>query len=154
MLCENCGQKEAKVTLVLYVNKKISRLYVCEDCAESLANAIREIPEEEMRPRDIEIKCPSCGLSLKEFRTTFTLGCPGCYEHFLPFFTDLFERVIHRSSFQGERINPENFKGYLNSRIEKLKKELQELTEREEFREAIKVRDMIYKLEEMLKWIS
>ncbi|MEO0265215.1 MAG: UvrB/UvrC motif-containing protein [candidate division WOR-3 bacterium] len=154
MICENCGKNDARITLVIYVNKKPSRLFVCEECAEMLANAVREIPEEEMRPQDSSIKCPQCNLSLREFRTNFILGCPKCYEHFLPFFTDLFERVIRRTSFEGGRINPESYARYIVTIIEKLKNELQELTEKEEFKEAIKVRDKILKFEQILKWIS
>jgi len=154
MLCENCHEREAEITLKIYQKGELKTLRVCKTCANKLANAVREIPDEEYKPPELVVKCPNCGLTLRDFRETFLLGCSYCYDHFIPFFAELFERVIHRSSFPGDRIHPEFFEPYIKARLEKLKEELKELTENEEFREAIKVRDKILKLENMLKWIT
>ncbi len=154
MLCQKCNSRDAEIVYKEFSNGKLITMNLCWKCAEETANAVREIPQEEMEPPDSSTKCPKCGLTLREFRTNFQLGCSYCYEYFLPFFREVLDRVIHRSSFSGERIKPDRFSIYLQSEILKLKDELQDLTDREEFREAIKVRDKIHKLESILKWIS
>jgi|YNPMSStandDraft_1061717.scaffolds.fasta_scaffold02320_4 Uncharacterized protein with conserved CXXC pairs len=154
MLCSRCNKKEAEITYKEYVEGKTTTLFLCRECAEELANGIRIIPEEEMIPHETLIKCNVCGTSLRDFRNNFLMGCPTCYDYFLPYFKEVFDRIIHRSYFNGERLKAENFTQFVESELQKLKQTLEELKEREEFKEAIKVRDRIRKLENILKWIS
>ncbi|HOK23030.1 MAG TPA: hypothetical protein PKU94_01935 [Candidatus Hydrothermia bacterium] len=154
MICQKCNQREAEILYTEYVEGILLTTNLCRICAEEAANGVREMPEEEMEPADKTAKCPKCGLSLVEFRMSLQLGCPNCYDYFSPFFKEVLSRVVHRSSFSGERINPDRFLLYIESEILKLNDKLKELKDREEFKEAIKVRDKIRKLESIKKWIS
>ena len=154
MLCNRCNKREAEITFKEYVEGNIVTLFLCRECAEELANGVRVIPEEEMIPQETLIKCRVCGTSLRDFRNNFLMGCSTCYEYFLPYFQEVFHKIVHRSYFNGDRLKTENFTQFVESELQKLKQALEELKEREEFKEAIKVRDRIKKLENILKWIS
>ncbi len=40
-----------------------------------------------------QTRCPGCGLTFSEFRQTGVLGCPGCYEAFMPQIGAVIERA-------------------------------------------------------------
>jgi protein arginine kinase activator len=87
-----------------------------------------------------EIRCEKCGTSLKEYKKTHLLGCPGCYDAFAKFFPKdlevkkvVYAKVTHTSELSGNLMH--------------LRSELKRAVEEENFERAADLRDEIQKLE-------
>ncbi len=152
MICPRCNKRDVEVTYKEYIEGIITEIGLCLKCANDLANGIRIIPEEEIISEDNLIKCQNCGFSLREFKEDFLLGCSECYDVFLPFFKEIFGRLTINTKYSGERLTPDRFMPIVEEEIKDLTEKLKELIEKEEFKEAIKVRDRIKRLEKIIKW--
>ncbi len=165
MLCQICGEKEATVHFTEVVNNQIKELHLCEDCAQekglsmqphfSIADLLVGLINLGISPPQVEkaeIKCKNCGLSHAQFAKIGRLGCSECYQSFaktlVPLLRKIHGSIQHRGKF------PKKGKGKISRRkieplsgIEKLKAELVQAVEREEFEKAAKIRDKIRALE-------
>ncbi len=72
MLCEVCHRNEAERKLNKSVGGTVKTLYVCKECF----NRGGQIPPE------AEKKCPHCGRTLSQIKSTLIVGCPHCYDFF------------------------------------------------------------------------
>ncbi|MDP8214284.1 MAG: UvrB/UvrC motif-containing protein [Candidatus Euphemobacter frigidus] len=92
MLCQECGKKEATVHFTEIIDGKIIKLHLCEDCAKAkgialtpsgaISELISSLVVDREEEEDDKLRCPHCGISLKELRRTGWLGCGHCYETF------------------------------------------------------------------------
>lgn len=117
-------------------------------------------------------RCPTCGLTLEDYQNSGRLGCGECYEHFASKLEPIFKRIHGSTRHQGKR--PEesvenvgcvdvNVEDSVKARgveiklqtavdsteqeLARLKKELKEKVELEEFETAAILRDEIQELE-------
>jgi protein arginine kinase activator len=170
MICQLCKKSVATVhvTEVLDValgNPAVAMSYreqhVCEDCAQNMdlphsASAkktmadiwkLLQLSAQQTRKKGGPV-CPSCGMSLDEFRKKGRLGCPKDYEVFKSHIGDLLERV------HGARVHTGRLPGASEAELQKLQRqtELRHLLEvaiREEaYENAAQLRDEIKALEE------
>lgn len=166
MQCDICHKNEATVHLTEIIDNQITELHLCEECARQkgaqmeqhfgLADLLAGLSDlgqqfEVSGKAKAEVKCPNCGLTYQDFRRIGRLGCSECYEEFKDSLRVLLKR-IHGSTQHLGRV-PEGTKkaaaapAQKKSEIEKLRSQLQQAIEAEDFEEAARLRDKIRALE-------
>lgn len=171
MICQNCNQKEANVHITKVINGIKTEMHLCEECAKqknefnsisysgfgmplSFQNILDGFVEAmDVTPKYIkkEETCPSCGMSFEKFRETGRLGCANCYEAFEGKMIPLVRRIHGNIEHNGKI--PRRTGGVLKVKkdIEKLREELKNAVNHEEYESAAKLRDEIKKLEAKMK---
>lgn len=96
MICNYCKKREAAFYIEQATKDSQKRMHVCMDCAvknglcpppDRVQEAINTMfsnysKEERKRSEEEHTLCPGCGKNLLDMRTTFSAGCPECYEVF------------------------------------------------------------------------
>lgn len=171
MLCDKCKKNEAKIFYTEIINGEKTEQHLCEECATEFTSiqlgASMLNPEVTLgsllstilgnhtniakdKSQEEKIICDKCGLTYSEFLKLGRFGCDKCCENF--------ETVLEHSirSIQGSDTHtgkkPKNFESKTEkivkemTEIDKLTIRLQEAIEKEEFEEAVKLRDRIREL--------
>lgn len=165
MICQICGKKEATVHFTEVINNQISELHLCEDCAQkkglsmephfSIADLLVGLINLGISPPKVEekgIKCKNCGLTYAQFGKIGRLGCSQCYQAFekglVPLLRKIHGSIQHRGKFpkKGKKVITRR-EARPSSEIERLKAELIQTIEKEEFEKAAELRDKIRTLE-------
>ena len=96
-------------------------------------------------------RCPKCGITFSDFKSTGLLGCSYCYEHFSKSLIPTIKRVQGGLLHTGKI--PKNASQEVVSRrkVDELKLRLKELIQEENFEEAAKVRDEIQELKKIFE---
>ena len=167
MECQNCHEREAVIHLTQIVNDDVTKLHLCEVCAEAKGiqteASMAKFPLSEflaqmgtggvaMTVPDEGGACPGCGATLQDFREIGRLGCPACYETFGAPLRDLLRRLHGSSHHVGERyrapgLQPETpmEEGEI---MAELREQLREAIHAEQFERAAELRDRIRNREE------
>ncbi|MBC7325420.1 MAG: UvrB/UvrC motif-containing protein [Moorella sp. (in: Bacteria)] len=162
MLCERCQERPASVHVTRIINGEKTELYLCHDCAREIQPQLNfSIPKFlaglldydqglEFKAPPAVARCQECGLTYEQFHQTGRLGCPDCYRYLAPRLDPLIRRIQGSGQHRGKV--PRRAGGHLRVRreIEKLRGQLQQLIQREEFEKAAQVRDRIRDLESRL----
>ncbi len=179
MLCESCGQREATIHEVLIKGGSKIEKHLCEVCAQAseiepssnlpiseLISKYMVSPgvqpgahpgdESEQRRTPATTVCPSCALTVREFRQGGLLGCPGCYDAFEDLLAPLIERaheggVCHVGKTPRRALDSGRSKGDVArllgdaheraERLGTLRKQLTDAVEREQYERAAQLRD-------------
>jgi protein arginine kinase activator len=171
MICQNCQKNEASV-LVTEVTPsadtpeakgakpEVHEQQLCEVCAQALDLPYAPIPKKS--PVDIwkllqlsanqtrkksGPACPSCGMTLDEFRKKGRLGCPQDYEVFRTHLVDVLERV-HGSVKHSGRVPGSATPASEAGRIDVLRQELEHAIRSEAYESAARLRDEIRAIED------
>ncbi len=184
MLCENCGQHEATIHEVLIKGGTKMEKHLCEVCAQVAASEpssnlpINELISKymvspgvhageasEAREAPAPTVCPSCAMTVREFRQSGLLGCPVCYSVFEDQLGPLIERAHEggachvgktprRALDSGrERGDVERLLGDTRERAERLgalRKQLTDAVEREQYERAAQLRDEMRRVASVL----
>jgi len=157
MICQECNLNEATVTLNTNINGVKSTRHLCSSCAAkygigqvsgigemfsglfgNVLGMFSEAPQ--------ELSCKGCGYTLSQYNRTGLLGCEQCYDSFrqqlLPFIKRVHGNVVNKP----DEIKPDS-KQEQQDEISKLKKELQEAVQAEEYEKAAQLRDRIKLME-------
>ena len=151
-----------RMHLTEIVNNQMSELHLCEECAKEkgavgisqnfglaeLLAGLVDIGLAQEGGKDVGTKCPNCKFSYTDFRKVGRLGCSACYDAFKSSLSPLLKKI------QGGSTNHAGKTPYKLDKEVKPKVELQELQarlqkaiQREEFEEAVRLRDRIRSLE-------
>lgn len=165
MICEECGKNPAVVRVEQTINgRKVTR-NLCQECAQqkgilpvffqpgfsinNLLSALLGSQTQSQPQKDtgMEVRCPVCGLSYRDFARVGRLGCSRCYETFEDRLGSVLRR-IHGSDHHIGKI-PHKASGALGLKreVERLKKELNQAIADEAYEEAARLRDEIKELE-------
>jgi protein arginine kinase activator len=148
-LCEDCGANPATVHLTRIVNETAQVSHLCEKCSRKKGLSIsiaHDFPMPEAEPEKAA-SCPRCQLSFSEFKTKGLLGCCDCYRHFEKDIDSLLMQV-HGSTVHKGKLYRHSGPDKLDVKeIERLKTELTEAIEREEFELAALIRDTIHSID-------
>jgi len=172
MLCQECGSKPATLHFTKIVNGEKSEYHFCESCARekgelipgtangfSIHNLLSGMLDFDpgsgtagargQKPAQT-LRCDTCGMSYAQFSKVGRFGCADCYRAFADKLDPLFRR-IHGTTAHAGKI-PKRGGGQIKYRRElaELKRQLEQLIEREEFEKAAQVRDRIRELEKRL----
>lgn len=161
--CEICKKRRATVHLTDLVAEGEKReLHLCEECAEKKGVAVRA---QEPTVADIlsailsssqltkqhsqfaKVTCPACGVSYGDFLSSGRLGCGNDYNVFNKALTPFLEKVQGSSQHTGKvpsRVGEDVVK---TNKLVRLRQELRQAVEREEYEKAAEVRDRIQSLE-------
>lgn len=105
MLCDECHENEAVISITQITNKGRTEMHLCSSCAAKhteltdgfapfagtnfLTNLLASVlgitggdKDEEDNIRKTNVVCPSCGMSYNELIKYGTFGCPDCYRTF------------------------------------------------------------------------
>ena len=165
MLCQNCKENEATVHLTRVINGKKTELFLCENCAEekgqlsfegepfSFQNLLAGILNPEMSSsisHSDTFECSGCGLTYKEFSETGLFGCSQCYQEFDTRLDPLVKRIHGSREHQGKIPRRKGGSLRIKNKIDKLRKEMEQVVAEENFERAAELRDQIHELEEKL----
>ncbi len=158
MVCQICKQAKATVHISDMTPTKRDR-HLCEECAEREGIIIKshhttsEILQQFIKqkvglaPGD-QFLCDGCGMTFRDFQTKGQLGCPQCYDSLLPVLMPLIERA-HEGNTCHVGKTPVTAETTVRRQVGlvRLRRELQEAIEGENYERAAKVRDEIEALE-------
>jgi len=159
MLCNDCGKNNANVHLTKIINGKKTETHLCEDCAKkyatfnstfSLQNIMTGFLTDTKLETTENIFCEKCGMSYDEFKEYGKFGCSKCYSSFKKRVAP-FIRNIHGHDYHIGKIPAKAGIDLKNKKeIEKLKINLKESIELEEYEKAAELRDEIKRMEKIL----
>ena len=152
MLCENCGKNVATVHYEQIINGVRTEKHLCAECAKKLEmDSFMFEPSNFFAPlfsnkieRTARV-CKTCGCTEQEFLDTQFVGCPDCYDTFQDLIEPMIQRIHGSTKHKTARIaaKPHNEL----SEVDKLKNELNDAVEKQEYEKAAKLRDRIKELE-------
>ena len=158
-LCQRCNTAKATVHITDTAPKKRER-HLCEECAEKegvivkqhhqSANAILHefIKQKTGVGSTDDLSCPRCGTTFQEFQTKGVLGCPHDYEAFRDVLSPLLERAHGGGTHHVGKVPPASgIEVKQQAGLIRLRRELQEAIEQENYERAAKVRDQLKALE-------
>lgn len=157
-ICQSCKQAKATVHITDVPEKR--ERHLCEECAEREGVIVKQtyqttnaILQEFIKQKTgigaaDEHICPKCGMTFKEFRTKGLLGCPYDYEAFRSLLVPLIERAHQGGTHHVGKL-PTTSDRTLKKQagLHKLRRELQEAIEQENYEHAARVRDQLRTLE-------
>ncbi len=160
MLCQNCKLNEAAIHLTQIQDNEMTTRHLCESCAESMglsagtANAPladfiaqmgKSIAAETVASAGT---CPSCGLTLADFKRTGRLGCARCYSTFDVSLRGLLRKLHGGTQHSGKvYLPPDATETDRTARVVSLRRSLARSVEAEDFERAAALRDQIRRLE-------
>lgn len=164
MKCSICKNDNAIIHIREYSNQGVKKINLCLECAlkRGLNAAVENIDtlignlvgtifnNQNLSSRlsikkgsEVNLVCPSCGKTIQNISNDLELGCPTCY--------NVFDQIVDLVIFNTN--NSLNYLGKLpedlkevkiqKTKLKKLKKELKEHIDLEEFAKAANVRDEI-----------
>jgi len=162
VVCQRCNQAQATVHITDTIPEKRER-HLCEDCAEKEGVIIKqkhhttnEILQQFIKHKvgaavagELEsLACPQCGTTLRDFQTNGQLGCPHDYVVFQNFLMPLIERAHEGATHHVGKV-PQTAETLVKRQtgIMRLRRELQEAIEQENYERAARVRDQIRDME-------
>ena len=174
-LCQSCNQREAKIHFTELKDGKKTEMHLCEHCAQeknmvlafpSLLSTLVKGGEQQAEADAVPATCPGCGLAYADFKAKGRLGCPQCYEVFAPVLVPLLVKVHSHSEHKGrhpahqpepqaappapvaraEPEEPEEQPEPVDERT-RLRLELQDAVDAEDYERAAELRDRIRALE-------
>ncbi len=164
MDCENCGEREAEITLTEIENNEMRTVQLCSTCASlkgvsseggdspPIADLLAHLggaSDDEAFSDDTEA-CEYCGTEAADFRKTGRLGCPQCYAQFAEQLRALLRRVHGASQHMGKvYVSAALDDDDPQARMSTLKRRLDRAVEIEDFESAADLRDQIHSLSEV-----
>ena len=156
--CQRCHKAKATVHITDTLPEKHER-HLCEDCAEKEGVIIKqqhtanEILQQFIKQKAAlagaeDLACPKCGMTFREFHLHGLLGCPHDYQAFSKLLLPLIERA-HEGATRHTGKVPATAGETVRKQADllRLRRELQEAVEQENYEVAARVRDQIQALE-------
>jgi len=172
MLCDKCKKNEARVYYTEIINGEKTEQHLCEECATEYTSFQMGTPimNQELTLGSLlstilgnyggaaqgkgsvekELHCDKCGMTYSEFMKVGRFGCERCYESFQSILDNSIKSIQGADTHTGKK--PKNFETNTEklvkelSEIDKLTIQLQDAVEKEEFEEAVRLRDRIREL--------
>lgn len=160
MKCELCGKRDSVVHIQQAIGNETVDIYLCEECAHekgiSKGSDVSDLSLTQLLTGLLDLKrsgeeeiaeCPTCGMSISEFKKDGFLGCPDCYLSFAPHIRGVHKRLSGMTHHRGKL--PKKLLSYKELLIdrEKLKSRLNDAVTREDYETAAVIRDQIRSLE-------
>mgnify|MGYP000955025548 CR=1 FL=1 len=169
-MCEDCQKRPATVHITKIVNNEKTQMHLCEECAKQkhlsfssglnafgldgsgfsvgkLLSSFFDTPEESFSNVKETQKCNRCGLTFSGFGKSGRFGCSQCYETFKDQMDPLLRRIHGKTYHVGKVPRRTGGKIRVRNEINRLKRELQEAVNAEEYERAAMLRDKIKKIE-------
>jgi protein arginine kinase activator len=162
MLCDDCRERDATITLTHAVKGEVTVLHLCQTCAsergietsaatpfKNLIGDLVPVVKQQAALAPIETQpCSFCGMTLRDFRETGRLGCARCYGTFEVSLRELLRKVHGNARHVGRTYEPPppEHQGD-GSAVGELRERLRRAIANEQFELAAVLRDQIRVLE-------
>ncbi|MDD4657423.1 MAG: UvrB/UvrC motif-containing protein [Eubacteriales bacterium] len=152
MLCQNCGEREARISITQIVNNKKTEIHLCHQCAHQSGQADSVFALQKMLAGMVDWgsdaagkgkSCPGCGLTEMELRQRGRFGCGQCYQTWAPLVNTIIGRVQGRTAHTGKIPLSAGERARAQREMGELKEKLQAAVREERFEDAAKLRDRI-----------
>ncbi|NLJ59269.1 MAG: hypothetical protein GX339_10560 [Tissierellia bacterium] len=159
MLCNECGKNEANVHVTHIINGKKTENHLCEECAKknqsifntnfSMENLFSAMLNSAFNTKTyLPTKgCSNCGMTYDQFRNIGKFGCSHCIDTFKQRLMPVVKSIQGYDNHKGKIPKRAGGKYRVQMEIKRLKTELRNAVEREEYELAAKLRDEIHDLE-------
>lgn len=165
MLCQNCGKNEANTHIKQIINGDMAESHLCSECASHLGysdmfsgfgmdlSGFFGGLLSDMLPTHAlgSIKrCEKCGCSFEDIVREGKVGCAECYTTFYDKLQPSIQRIhgkIKHSGKVSRTVTEEKPVETTEEKIAKLKLQMDEAVQKQEFEQAAKIRDEIKALE-------
>jgi len=133
--------------------------HLCDECAakegltfqtpETTTAILQEFLKQKIGIASVgDVACPECGLTLREFHNRGLLGCPNDYKVFEDVLSQIIERAHEGADHHiGKVPRGAGERTRRLTELRRLRRELQEAVNREEYERASQLRDAISALE-------
>lgn len=163
MQCQECGIRPATLHFTKIVNGEKKELHICESCARergelisgtaggfsihNLLSGLIDFDPATAGAKQPQPRCEMCGMTYAQFSKMGRFGCSHCYKQFAERLDPLLKRV-HGNTVHVGKV-PKRAGGRVRTKreIDKLKREMQQRIDREDFEAAAGIRDRIRDLE-------
>ncbi len=163
MKCSNCGQREGVVSLTQVKEGEVHTSSLCAQCAADkgietgfamadtplggfLAKLGESVDPDAPLTATLEIRCPGCTASLRDFRETGRVGCAQCYVAFDAPLRELLRRLhgsTHHTGMQYDRGDVSLVQAEPGKTDLELREQLRRAVESEQFERAAELRDRL-----------
>ena len=173
MICENCNQRPAKVTVTQVQNGEQVQRHFCDVCAQNLHPfqmdfqqdplslhqllstwfGVHENAAQVQKRTEPKIQsCKSCGWTFRQFLNQGKFGCAICYESFNEQLPDVLKK-LHNGNVKHIGKAPGAYGQILQikKQIEAIRIQMKSVIDAENFEEAARLRDEVRELEEQLQ---
>lgn len=158
MVCDFCKKNEATVHLTQMIEGKTKKVDLCEPCSKekgvddptgfSLADLLLGLgaSQEMEQASGAEVACPQCGFTHADFKKTGRLGCSNCYETFAEGLSGLL-KTMHKGTRHVGKVPQSLQRSHeLGEKLAVLQTRLDEAVAKEDFEQAVVLRDEIKRL--------
>lgn len=159
VICQRCKEVKATVHITDTMPQQRER-HLCEACAEKegviqkqLHQTTNEILQQFIKHKTSTVSgsdtiCDKCGISFREFHVKGLLGCPHDYQVFRKYLAPLIERAHEGATQHVGKVPPSAGKHTQRQLgLVRLRRELKDALEQENYEQAASVRDQIRQLE-------
>ena len=159
MLCENCRENDAVVTLTtITADNAVKQLRLCEKCAAAkgvetsvsptpkhpLGDFLQAVQQKAAITPGDQGACHFCGATARDFRASGRLGCARCYGAFEKSLRELLRRLHGNSRHAGRRYEaPADEILERASTVGVLRERLRRAIDNEQFELAAELRDRL-----------
>jgi protein arginine kinase activator len=155
MKCENCDEREATVHYTEIEGAEKKEIHLCEECYRQKAAPVQKVVDFAELLKGLlhgalkehgaaaQAICPTCGISLAEFRASGRFGCPNDYQVFQEAIRPLLEKIQHSARHVGSVPSRAGTGLQRENELIRLRRALERAVQREEYEEAARLRDRI-----------
>lgn len=161
--CSRCS-KSATLHITEIREGVVDVLHLCEGCAheylstnpepqqsaavdEGLSSKIKAAAGERDLSELDQLTCPNCGITFREFRNQGRLGCPHDYIAFHDELMPLLDNIHGETQHTGKLPKRAPYDSRRQNRLIKLRSNLREAVDQENYENAARLRDEIQTLE-------
>lgn len=153
--CMKCPNPATLHITEVLGQSKFEELHFCENCAHKYLNDPQ--PAKTSKPEAVsegeeglfgQAECPHCGIKFVEFRNSGRLGCAHDYDVFREELLPLLENIHGDPRHTGKTPRRLPQTKQVESELTKLRNELKQAVNREDYEAAARLRDRIKSLEE------
>lgn len=170
MLCQHCGKNEATTHVKRNINGEVSEYMLCHECAKEMgygnlfsdfhsdwSNLLGSFFSNALPARTGATRCPTCGSTMNDIARSGMVGCADCYETFYNELLPTIRNVHGNTHHCGKRpiltyteeddASASPSENPAEDTVARLKEELQQAINEQNFEHAAELRDEINRRE-------
>ncbi len=164
MFCERCNKNPSTVQYTEIINNQKRQLNLCQECVQGAQQVLGNNAPLNLhgflaglmdaglweQQKHKTVSCEACRLTEEQFARQGVLGCADCYGTFGSCLEPLLRRLHGSVRHVGKVPYRSREKHLLAQEVDRLRTELQEAVDKEDFEKAAEIRDEIKRLEQQL----
>ncbi len=162
MNCKLCFKEEPIHLFRCIIGSSSTDMFLCTECmqkvvgnSEPLALIGEELISEDealsLSEQDIhgimEMQCSNCGTSLEDIESTGKFGCEVCYDLYSDLISTADMKIDEKEKRLKQKVGSNFDKNVGHSKIDIMKRQMEQAIKMEKYEDAAKIRDEIQKME-------